>query len=79
MTAGLDTLPRPGGPDGGGDEDDFDHIYCCDRDRSLCGLDLAGVEDVGEVGDESLCPWCEVLSDLDVPCGAAGCSNRGRL
>lgn len=68
------TLPQPAPPMGPTDEDVI-HLWCCDPDRSLCGIELT--DDVtGDVppGDE-ICVVCRVIHDSDLPCGAQGCSE----
>jgi hypothetical protein len=46
----------------------LNHVYCCDPDLALCGLDLA---DVPDAWDPTV-PTCVVCDDIDgaeVPCG----------
>ncbi|WP_433225542.1 hypothetical protein [Actinomadura formosensis] len=66
------TAPAPlpdTAPPGRGD-DDVEHLYCCDPDRSLCGLDISGHEDhTDEPESEEVCPWCKALEALGLPCG----------
>lgn len=50
-------------------EGSFDHIYCCDEDRSLCGLDISELLEVEPTAD-SLCIVCEDLESTICPdCG----------
>jgi hypothetical protein len=46
-------------------EDEEIHYYCCDPDKSLCGLDLEG-EVMTEEGPA--CVFCEAVDDLKLPC-----------
>ncbi len=75
MTA-LAPLPDTAPPDAAGD-DEGDHLYCCDPDRSLCGLDISDYSDrTGEpLEDGDVCPWCEAVYRLGGPCGP-GCERR---
>lgn len=68
MTAPA-TLPDTA-PPGAGDGDDVEHLYHCDPNRSLCGLDIADYEDLGETDEPGdICPLCEAVSELGLPCG----------
>ena len=53
QTAPVSALSAPTSPD-------LNHIYCCDPDRSLCGVDLSAVTEGWDprIGD---CAMCEVL------------------
>jgi hypothetical protein len=58
------------------DDDDFDHIFCCEENRSLCGVDLTGVEEhTGCTADCHICPMCEVIFNAGHPCSAT-CDRR---
>lgn len=57
-------------PDDGG----VAHLYCCDEDLSLCGLDLTDGEFCTDA--PNLCPWCDALWEMHVPCEQCG-SNVG--
>lgn len=49
------------------DDDDIGgtHLFCCDPDRSLCGLDMTGWESTGQENDTD----CAVCADLsEQPC-----------
>jgi hypothetical protein len=51
------------------------HLWCCDPDRALCGIDLTGHQDEGDAfPDEWICAMCAVIDNSDMPCGARGCS-----
>lgn len=67
------TLPTPTAT--GPDTDDFEHLWCCDPDRALCGADLSEDDDVGDADLEAPCPMCEALEEIDLPCGAKGCAG----
>lgn len=64
----------PGAPPSGTDDDDEgEHLYHCDPNRSLCGVDITDYEDVtGLPVDEKVCPWCQAVYKLRIPCGP-GC------
>lgn len=51
---------------------DENHLYCCNPDVSLCGLDLEG-HDERDFADQECCPLCADLEDL--PC-RPGCQSR---
>lgn len=47
---------------------DTDHLYCCDPDRAICGVDLSAADEV-----EDLPNLCVVCDDLDaLPCPHCG-------
>jgi hypothetical protein len=72
----LTTLPSPGGTSH--DAEEFSHAYCCDPDRSLCGLDISCLTDLGEVppgDDEEMCPVCDAAAAIGGPCGVPGCEG----
>jgi len=50
---------------------DDNHLYCCNSDVSLCGLDIADSNEL-DFADEETCPTCRDLADL--PCGP-GCRD----
>lgn len=52
---------------------DEDHLYCCNPDVSLCGLDITEHPE-RDFADEECCPLCADLEDL--PCGP-GCPEVG--
>jgi hypothetical protein len=47
---------------------DDNHLYCCNPDVSLCGLDISESGEL-DFADEECCPPCLDLDDL--PCGPA--------
>ncbi|MFC9973506.1 hypothetical protein ACFVH6_21690 [Spirillospora sp. NPDC127200] len=70
----LQTLPRPASP-GAEDDESVEHLYCCDPNRALCGVDITDDEDLGDAEtDGPECPLCEVL--IDQPCGVPGCPDE---
>ncbi len=69
------TLPAPSGTSTDGMDDDFEHLWCCDPDRALCGADLSEDNDVGDADLEAPCPMCEALEEINLPCGAKGCAG----
>ncbi|WP_394436257.1 hypothetical protein [Streptomyces sp. SGAir0957] len=58
------TAPSPSAATSVGDE--ITHLYCCDPNRAICGVDLTGVPEVDEDEncvvcidpDEHPCPYC---------------------
>jgi hypothetical protein len=56
------TLPSPVAvpevSDGDGDGDGLVHVYCCDPERSLCGLDLTDHAETGSWKAEDECVVC---------------------
>ena len=63
-------MPAPTDIDTGMD-DELDHWYCCDPDRSLCGRDISDLEECEEWScDDHPCVVCEDLVDL--PCERCG-------
>lgn len=53
------------------------HIYCCDPDTALCGLDMTGGTNVPDE-DPADCFACVVIDEVDVPCHARFCRLRSR-
>lgn len=53
------------------DDDDLDHLWCCDRDVALCGANITNATDwlgAGDMPDE--CVVCHDLEDQICPrCG----------
>lgn len=49
---------------------DVDHLYCCDPDIALCGLDISDVPEGPEYDND--CPLCRLVRDEGVcpRCGA---------
>lgn len=52
-----------------------DHVYCCDQDLSLCGLDLTGA--AFDYKAEDLCPVCDALDNAGKPCSPT-CGDGAR-
>lgn len=46
--------------------DEVTHVYCCDPDRSLCGLDLTGTGPA-RPGEQD-CVVCADLDEADIDC-----------
>jgi hypothetical protein len=62
-----DTTPAPSAPTG--PRDRYVHLYCCDSSVALCGANPSrGIERPNHPA-EAACPLCEVIDDLDEPCG----------
>jgi hypothetical protein len=66
----LTTLPAPVLPKA--DPDD-NHLYCCDSDVSLCGLDISDTSEL-DFADDECCLVCLALENA--PCGP-GCHRGG--
>ncbi|WP_101791098.1 hypothetical protein [Nonomuraea indica] len=68
----IATLPAvaPGRPKA--DPDD-DHLYCCNPDLSLCGMDISDSPE-RDFPDHECCLVCLALEDT--PCGP-GCPDGG--
>ena len=60
----------PGSPD----DDPYHHLYCCDPDTALCGLDVSGYADNPD-DDAPLCPLCALADDEGLPCPVPGCEG----
>lgn len=44
---------------------DLNHLYCCDPDTALCGLDVSALP---EVDDDTDCVVCLDLEDTECDC-----------
>lgn len=65
----IDMLTRPAtAPSGSGDE--VDHLYCCDRNLAMCGMDLSQVP---ETEITRLCRYCDYIETENLPCPSPGC------
>jgi hypothetical protein len=69
------TLPAPAPPSHDEDGDDFQHYFCCDASRSLCGLVRTEIIPELAGGPVNLCPPCEALDATGLPCGREGCPH----
>lgn len=49
---------------------DLDHLYCCNSDLSLCGLDIADLDELEEFPEDDLCIVCRELEEK--PCERCG-------
>jgi hypothetical protein len=49
------------------------HTYCCDENRSLCGLDITTEPLVADPDPADECVVCAELDDVGGPCGVSGC------
>lgn len=49
---------------------DVDHLYCCDPDLALCGLDLTGVPDYPEFDED--CALCVLVHEDSYRCPRCG-------
>lgn len=50
---------------------DENHLYCCNPDVSLCGLDITDTNEQ-DFADEECCPICRDLSGLPCRPGCRG-------
>lgn len=57
------------------DDPDLIHVFCCDENTGLCGLDLSECPLV-PVWTPTSCVVCNDLEEQDVPC-RPGCENWG--
>ncbi|MET7900624.1 hypothetical protein [Streptomyces sp. NPDC005336] len=67
----TEALPAPAGVTRA-DDDELDHVYCCDPDRALCGADLSDVAEIVDDWDNEDVDVCVVCVDLErrgVRCG----------
>lgn len=56
-------------------DEDFDHLTCCNEDKSVCGIDFDDTwEEHAEDCGHKTCQVCTSLSDL--PCGEPDCPNE---
>jgi hypothetical protein len=61
----------------GSDEDDVEHLYCCDPDVAVCGLDLSDYDENDDpIDDCKICELCERAKHL--PCANPKCPDRAR-
>lgn len=52
------------------------HVFCCDREVSLCGVDISDEPDCDETCTVPRCEFCERV--LDQPCLNPKCVDRPR-
>ena len=64
------TLPAPAPVNTSGD--DTDHLYCCNPDVALCGLDISN-HPFMKVDPRRLCPLCALAETEGPPCPVQGC------
>jgi hypothetical protein len=65
---------RPVTTSAGQDDDDFDHIICCDDNVAMCGRDVT-LDEWSENEENPECPLCTYLWDSGLPCPVAGCKG----
>lgn len=53
--------------------DDVDHLYCCDENVAMCGVDLTDVAEEVFGEDDPLCPMCALVDETGMPCPVPGC------
>lgn len=58
-----------------GDDSETFHCYCCDPDVSMCGFDIADMEEA-ELGEDDLCVVCEDLDQMQAWCSDPDCPLR---
>lgn len=68
----LDRLDPPGTT--GPADDPYQHLWCCDENVALCGLDLTGYEDDPD-SDEPVCALCAIAYAEGMPCPVPGCEE----
>lgn len=69
MPAPATVRPQPA-PEADAHDDGLHHVYCCDPDMSLCGVDLSGVPEGECTGRDVPCVVCAGLEDA--PCQVCG-------
>lgn len=72
----IDTLPRPTMPGPVGTDEDLIHLWCCDENVALCGVDLAGEVVSESFREDDICPLCRLVDNAGGSCGAAGCPDE---
>lgn len=63
--------PQTSNTDTGNDDAELNHLYCCDEDTALCGLDISGMPEAEVIeGDPDICLVCDDLARQ--PCDKCG-------
>ena len=72
MTA---TLPAadPAAPPA--DPGDFEHAFCCNPARAVCGVELREGSEISRDEVINPCPICEAIEAMGSPCEAEGCTR----
>ena len=73
MTQAVDLVQ----PDLVEDEDEPVHLYCCDVNIAMCGLNLEAHDFVFDSVAEEDCVMCAYVSDNGLPCPVPGCTGEG--
>lgn len=68
------TLTAPDRPDTDA-SDELDHLYCCDENVAMCGIDLTDVVEIPADEDGPVCPLCNYVESEGLPCPAPGCKQ----
>lgn len=70
----IDTAPRLASS--GEDEDDeITHLWCCDENISMCGLDISGDRIDQDAPDEQTCKLCVMVNETWGTCPVPGCTG----
>jgi hypothetical protein len=69
-------LARPVAELTGEHDDDRVHIYCCDKDLSLCGKDVTDEPEMPDTPDEECCAVC--VGKQGLPCASPDCGYRSQ-
>lgn len=48
-------------------DDSVDHLFCCDIDLSLCGLDISNQVFIEDPNNGNLCLVCDDLIEVECP------------
>lgn len=67
------TLPAPTSLDTTSDA--IVHTFCCDENRSLCGLDISTEPFTPDSDPAHECVVCFELDEAGGPCGVPGCGQ----
>lgn len=68
------TTPRQADPDEALDaRDELVHLWCCDNNMSICGLDITDETHMPDAAEDQYCEICDNKDRLNVPCGHPDC------
>jgi hypothetical protein len=70
MTAAV--LERQDAAPSRGGSPEVCHLWCCDENVAMCGLDISG-ERYDLDGEDPDCPLCAIADEEGLPCPVPGC------